>query len=172
MDAILGVAAEEGFHPYFLGAKEDVVERAAETAKARHPQLQFSGLHNGYFAEDEEPTIVADIARSHADCLFIGIPTPRKERFLNAHKNELGIPFIMGVGGSFDVMAGITNRAPLWMQRAGLEWLYRVWQEPRRMWYRYASTNSAFAWLLLVEFGRSFWRKREKREAGSPHAQA
>ncbi|MGH7936648.1 MAG: WecB/TagA/CpsF family glycosyltransferase [Chthoniobacterales bacterium] len=159
MDAVLGVSAEEGFRPYFLGAKDDVVEQAAERAKARHPNLAFSGLHDGYFSKEEEPMIVEDIARSRADCLFIGMPTPRKERFLNAHKNELNVPLIMGVGGSFDVMAGITKRAPLWMQRAGLEWLYRIWQEPRRMWYRYASTNTAFAWLLVVEFARLAWRK-------------
>jgi N-acetylglucosaminyldiphosphoundecaprenol N-acetyl-beta-D-mannosaminyltransferase len=172
MDAVLRVAAEEGFHPYFLGAKEDVLKCAAEKARARHPKLAFSGLHDGYFSEDEEPAIVEEIARSHAACLFIGMPTPRKERFLNAHKNALNVPFIMGVGGSFDIMAGITKRAPQWMQRTGLEWLYRIWQEPRRMWYRYASTNTAFACLLITELVRSLRRKRPRPGLGSPPASA
>jgi N-acetylglucosaminyldiphosphoundecaprenol N-acetyl-beta-D-mannosaminyltransferase len=86
---------------------------------------------------------------SGADCLFIGMPTPRKERFLAAHRDLLGVPFIMGVGGSFDVVAGKVNRAPAKLQALGLEWLYRVYQEPGRMWWRYAKTNTIFAFLLL-----------------------
>ena len=73
------------------------------------------------------------------------MPTPRKERFLASHRDELNIPFIMGVGGSFDVLAGQIRRAPTRLQALGLEWLYRVYQEPRRMWWRYAKTNALFA---------------------------
>jgi N-acetylglucosaminyldiphosphoundecaprenol N-acetyl-beta-D-mannosaminyltransferase len=76
------------------------------------------------------------------------MPTPHKERFLNRHGAVLGVPFIMGVGGGFDVFAGKTARAPVVLQRAGLEWLFRIYQEPRRMWWRYASTNAVFAGLL------------------------
>jgi N-acetylglucosaminyldiphosphoundecaprenol N-acetyl-beta-D-mannosaminyltransferase len=80
--------------------------------------------------------------------LFIGMPTPRKERFLHKHRHTLGVPFIMGVGGGIDVLAAHVRRAPAWMQTAGLEWLYRIYQEPGRMWWRYASTNVVFAGLL------------------------
>jgi N-acetylglucosaminyldiphosphoundecaprenol N-acetyl-beta-D-mannosaminyltransferase len=92
--------------------------------------------------------VVEDIRFCAPDCLFIGMPTPRKERFLHQYRDVLGVPFIMGVGGGIDVLAGHVRRAPQRFQRAGLEWLYRTWQEPRRMWWRYASTNAVFAGLL------------------------
>ncbi|MGL5733388.1 MAG: WecB/TagA/CpsF family glycosyltransferase [Beijerinckiaceae bacterium] len=149
MNAILDVCAREGFHPYFLGATEHVVKAATEIAKARNPGLVFAGYRNGYFSEAEEDRIVAEIAASKADALFIAMPTPRKERLLSKYRERLGVPFIMGIGGSLDVLAGKVQRAPLWMQRYGLEWLFRIMQEPRRMMWRYISTNTVFAFLLL-----------------------
>jgi len=149
MDALLGVCAGKGFRPYFLGARPEVVECALARARERWPGLEFAGFRNGYFAPRDEREIVADIRRSGADCLFIGMPTPRKERFLHRYKHELTIPFIMGVGGGLDVLAGHVERAPAAMQKAGLEWLYRIYQEPRRMWRRYAATNAVFAALVF-----------------------
>jgi N-acetylglucosaminyldiphosphoundecaprenol N-acetyl-beta-D-mannosaminyltransferase len=148
MDELLAVCARDGFKPYFLGAKPGVVRRAAENASKRHPTLQFAGLQDGYFKAEQEFAIVRAIRESGADCLFIGMPTPRKERFLAAHRDALGTSYIMGVGGSFDVLAGIVRRAPLRMQRLGVECLYRIYQEPRRMWWRYTRTNAVFAGLM------------------------
>jgi N-acetylglucosaminyldiphosphoundecaprenol N-acetyl-beta-D-mannosaminyltransferase len=148
MMQLLEVCAAEGFRPYFLGARQDILERAIAVAKQRLPGLQFAGARNGYFRGEEEPAIVEQIRQSSADCLFIGMPTPRKERFLHQHRERLGVPFIMGVGGSFDVLAGVVARAPASMQRLGLEWLHRTLQEPGRMWRRYLETNLAFAGLL------------------------
>jgi N-acetylglucosaminyldiphosphoundecaprenol N-acetyl-beta-D-mannosaminyltransferase len=148
---LLAVCAAQGFRPYFLGARQDVLERAIAEAKRRWPGLEMAGLRNGYFSERDEPGIVDAIRQSGADCLFIGMPTPRKERFLHQHRESLGVPFIMGVGGSFDVLAGAVARAPMPMQRAGLEWLHRTFQEPRRMWWRYLATNVTFAALLGSE---------------------
>ncbi len=91
------------------------------------------------------------IRQSGARLLFVAITSPKKENFINKWRDQLGVDFVMGVGGTFDVVAGKVTRAPLWMQNAGLEWLYRVLQEPGRMWKRYLLTNSAFAWLLLKE---------------------
>lgn len=145
---LLAACAREGFRPYFLGATPAVLQQAAERIREKHPSLVFAGLRDGYFSREEEASIVRDIQSSGADCLFIGMPTPRKERFLAAHRDELGVPFIMGVGGSFDILGGITRRAPLRIQRLGLEWLYRVYQEPRRMWWRYVKTNTLFAGLI------------------------
>ena len=102
-------------------------------------------------AQKKPPEIVTEINESKADCLFIGMPTPQKERFLSANRVELSTPFVMGVGGSFDVMAGNVSRAPLLFQRRGLEWLFRVLQEPRRLFWRYAETNSWFLFLLTRE---------------------
>jgi N-acetylglucosaminyldiphosphoundecaprenol N-acetyl-beta-D-mannosaminyltransferase len=128
-----------------------VLERAVENADLNWPGLVLAGYRDGYFGEEEEAEIVEDIKRSNPDCLFIGLPTPRKERFLHRYRETLGVPFIMGVGGSFDVLAGHVSRAPRSLQNAGLEWLYRVYQEPKRMWWRYVSTNAVYAGLLGKE---------------------
>lgn len=148
MERLLEVCALLEFRPYFLGAKQEVLDRAVLAAIDRWPSLNFAGHRNGYFAADEEAEVVDEIRAAKPDCLFIAMPTPRKERFLRQHRETLNIPFIMGVGGSLDVLAGEVSRAPIGMQRAGLEWLYRVYQEPRRMWWRYANTNVVFAALL------------------------
>jgi len=148
MNEVLAACASDGFKPYFLGAKPEVLRRAAESVRNRWPEIRFAGMQDGYFKVEQEPDVVQAIRASGADCLFIGMPTPRKERFLAAHRNSLDTPFIMGVGGSFDVLAGHVRRAPPQMQRFGLEWLYRIYQEPRRMWWRYARTNALFAGML------------------------
>jgi N-acetylglucosaminyldiphosphoundecaprenol N-acetyl-beta-D-mannosaminyltransferase len=146
---LLDICASHGFRPYFLGATDDVARQAAANAVSLYPGLVFAGIHDGYFEEGEEDAVVADIERSGAHCLFVGMPTPRKERFLLRNRQKLSTPFIMGVGGSLDVLAGKVSRAPRWMQRYGLEWFYRIVQEPRRMWWRYLSTNVVFGWMLL-----------------------
>jgi len=160
---LMAVCAEEGFRPFLLGGADRVVRKAAAEIAARHPGLSFAGVRDGYFTPQQEPEVVNAILGSGADCLFIGMPTPRKERFLAAYRDTLGVPFIMGVGGSFDVVAGDVDRAPSKFQEYGLEWLYRVYQEPRRMWWRYAKTNTVFAGLLLKEVARRMVIKR-------PHA--
>jgi N-acetylglucosaminyldiphosphoundecaprenol N-acetyl-beta-D-mannosaminyltransferase len=149
MVAILMRCAKDGFSPFFFGATKSVVEAAAEAACRQFPGLKMAGIENGYFTLEEEPAIIDRIRESRADCLFIGLPTPRKERLLAKYRDSLGIPFIMGVGGSFDVLAGQVRRAPLWVRRWGLEWAYRVYQEPGRLWWRYASTNLAYAGLMV-----------------------
>jgi N-acetylglucosaminyldiphosphoundecaprenol N-acetyl-beta-D-mannosaminyltransferase len=148
---ILGLCERKGFRPFFLGATDDVLQRMMSNLRADHPNLQIAGWHNGYFAAKQDPRIVESIRSSGADCLFLALPTPRKERLLAQYKDEFGAPFIMGVGGSFDVLAGAITRAPPWMQGAGLEWFYRFYQEPRRMFWRYFSTNISFATLLTRE---------------------
>lgn len=146
---ILNVCARDGFRPFLLGATPSVLHRAAEVITAKFPSTEIAGLRDGYFRPEEEGEVVQQIINSRADCLFIAMPTPRKERFLAAYRDRLGVPFIMGVGGSLDVIAGHVRRAPQSMQSMGLEWLYRVYQEPRRMWWRYVKTNTLFAGILL-----------------------
>jgi N-acetylglucosaminyldiphosphoundecaprenol N-acetyl-beta-D-mannosaminyltransferase len=153
---LLAVCADEGFKPYFLGATPDVAKQTVRRVREKHPSIQFAGFKDGYFSTDQEAEVVSAIRNSKADCLFIGMPTPRKERFLANYRDELNVPFIMGVGGAFDVLAGQIRRAPARMQQLGLEWLYRVYQEPGRMWWRYAKTNTFFAVILaqaLVQQG-------------------
>jgi N-acetylglucosaminyldiphosphoundecaprenol N-acetyl-beta-D-mannosaminyltransferase len=161
---LLELCSEDGFKPYFLGATPDVLTRAVQGVRNKHPLIEFAGAKDGYFSSDKEREVVDHIRSSGADCLFIGMPTPRKERFLAAHRDELGVPFIMGVGGSFDIFAGEVRRAPVRMQQLGLEWLYRVYQEPTRMWWRYAKTNTLFAGVVaraLIQQGLHFSSKAD-----------
>ena len=155
-ESVLALCAAHGYRPFFLGARQEVLERAVAAARARHAGLLFSGWRNGYFSGDEEGGVVSEIKAAHADCLFIGMPTPRKERFLASHGGELGVPFVMGVGGILDVLAGAVRRAPPLIQAIGCEWLFRMVQEPMRLGPRYLKTNAAFAGLLL----RALVRKR------------
>jgi N-acetylglucosaminyldiphosphoundecaprenol N-acetyl-beta-D-mannosaminyltransferase len=146
---LLAVCAKDGFRPFLLGATPEILKRAGEIIVEHFPSIQLAGSRDGYFGPEQEAEVVEQIINSKADCLFIAMPTPRKERFLSAHRDRLGVPFIMGIGGTLDVTAGYVRRAPALIQAIGLEWLYRVYQEPRRMWWRYAKTNTLFAGILL-----------------------
>ena len=152
MLALMRHCAGTGRRPFVLGARQDILERAIGVARERFPGLEFAGYRNGYFAAGDEPAVVAQIRESGADCLFVAMPTPRKERFLARRGADLGVPFVMGVGGSIDVLAGHVSRAPRWMQEAGLEWFHRLVMEPRRMAWRYLRTNSLFFMILLSEW--------------------
>ena len=151
MERLLETCAAKGYRPYFLGATEQALSRALQNLQARFPSLEIAGAQHGYFPPEAEAGVIAAIRSSGAECLFIGMPTPHKERFLAAHRDTIGVPFVMGVGGGIDILAQITKRAPLWMQRIGLEWSYRIMQEPRRMWKRYLTTNTAFAVIIARE---------------------
>ncbi|WP_417792219.1 WecB/TagA/CpsF family glycosyltransferase [Stutzerimonas xanthomarina] len=147
---LLTMSAREGLPVYLLGAQEEVVAATARKVDVLYPGLQIAGYHHGYFWDDEA-AMVEKIRASGAKLLFVAITSPKKENFINRWRDQLGVTFVMGVGGTFDVVAGKVKRAPLWMQKWGLEWLYRVIQEPGRMWKRYLITNSKFAWLLFKE---------------------
>lgn len=147
---LLAMSAREGLSVYLLGAKDEVVAATARKVETLYPGLKIAGYHHGYFWDDEA-AMVEKIRASGAQLLFVAITSPKKENFINRWRDQLGVTFVMGVGGTFDVVAGKVKRAPLWMQKYGLEWLYRVIQEPGRMWKRYLTTNSKFAWLLLME---------------------
>jgi N-acetylglucosaminyldiphosphoundecaprenol N-acetyl-beta-D-mannosaminyltransferase len=148
MDALLALAERRSYRVFFLGARADVLARAVERLTQKYPLLQIAGARDGYYADDEAPAVCAEIRASRADILFVAMSSPRKEYFLGEHGPDLGAPFVMGVGGSIDVIAGITRRAPVVWQRLGLEWLFRLIQEPRRMFRRYAVTNARFIGLV------------------------
>ena len=151
MQELMAVCEREGFRPYIFGAKQDVLERAVAELRRRHPKLELAGWRNGYFKPDQEAAIAEEIRAAKPDCLFIAISTPMKENFLHTWRDRLDVPFLMGVGGTIDVIAGHVQRAPAWMQRWGIEWLYRLLQEPRRMWRRYLFSNAEYGWLLVRE---------------------
>ncbi|MCH9698053.1 MAG: WecB/TagA/CpsF family glycosyltransferase [Gammaproteobacteria bacterium] len=147
---LLELAAHKDYPVYFLGATQDILDQAVGAAKDAHPKLKLAGYHHGYFWNDEA-SVVEKIHASGAKMLFVAITSPKKENFINTWKDQLGVDFVMGVGGTFDILAGKTRRSPKWMQNCGLEWLFRVLQEPERMWKRYLITNSVFAWLLFKD---------------------
>lgn len=152
MTALVAMSAQKKYKIFLLGAKEEIVSKVADIYKEQYGPNIIAGYHNGYYSPDQEAEVALEIAVSGAHMLFVAISSPKKEIFLNQYKDLIHIPFIMGVGGSFDIIAGKTKRAPGWMQRNGLEWLYRVYQEPARMWKRYTITNTKFMFLVLKQW--------------------
>lgn len=150
MERLVARAAERGWSVFFLGAKQESVEGVVRNLTERHPDLRVAGYRNGYF-QGREQEVVEQIRASRPDLLFVAMGSPAQEYFLSEHLERLGAAFSLGVGGSFDHVAGISRRAPRWMQRAGLEWLYRFGSEPRRLWRRYVFGNARFVMLLLRE---------------------
>ena len=152
MQNIVELAARKKYKIFFFGAREEVVRKVVDIYAEKYGKDIIAGYRNGYFNKEGEPEIARQIARSGAQILFVAISSPVKENFLNTYKKNLqNVNFIMGVGGSFDVVAGKLKRAPVWMQNAGLEWLYRLAQEPRRMWKRYLIGNAKFIMYVIKE---------------------
>lgn len=148
------VAAASGIRFYFLGAKEGVVQTAAAKLVERHPGLQIAGVRNGYFKREEEEAICADIRASGADVLWLGLGSPNQEAFALRNRHLLqGLTWIRTCGGLFDHVAGRFHRAPLWVQKAGMEWLFRAAQEPARLGPRYLATNPVALYHLLTKTG-------------------
>jgi len=154
MEQLLKLSSQKGYSVYFLGAKEEVVRKVVETSTNKYPSLKIAGWGDGYWESNEEKKVVQDIKRAQPEILFVAISSPKKEFFIRKYMDEIQVPFSMGVGGSFDVIAGLTKRAPLWMQKCGLEWLFRLYQEPRRLWRRYLIGNPIFLWLVVKELAK------------------
>lgn len=151
MDHLLEHCQDHGHRVYCLGATQEVLMEAVREMRRRYPRVQIVGQHHGYFSSDEEPQVIAEITACRPDVLFVAMSSPRKEDLLARWADRMNVPVCHGVGGSFDVWAGKVKRAPQLWQRMGMEWLYRVIQEPRRMLRRYVETNAIFCWMVLHE---------------------
>ena len=150
MEKLITVSAKKKYKCFFLGAEENEVAKVVEKYSSLYSDDIIAGYLNGYYSNEEENEIVNEIVLSKANILFVAITSPKKEIFLNKYKEELkSINLIMGVGGSFDVISGKIKRAPVYMQKIGLEWLYRFLQEPKRMWKRYLIGNIQFIYLVI-----------------------
>lgn len=160
MDRLLAAAAKNGLAVYFLGARSEVLKSLVEKCRLRYPGLEIAGFRDGYFGPKDHQAIAEGIRASGAHILFIGMPSPFKETWCERYREYLNVPVIMGVGGSFDVLAGYIKRAPRWVQSAGLEWSWRLLMEPRKLWKRYLTMNSQFVWLA----GREVAARRLRRE--------
>ncbi len=156
MEKMVSVAAQRGYRVFFLGATAEVVEKTVASFQLRYPQLQVAGYRDGYFNPSEEDQVVEKVNKSNADFLLVGMSTPQKELWVDRNRAKLRVSVCEGVGGGFDVVAGLTKRAPLWMQHAGLEWLYRLLQEPGRMWKRYVFSNTLFLWFAFSDLYKGF----------------
>jgi N-acetylglucosaminyldiphosphoundecaprenol N-acetyl-beta-D-mannosaminyltransferase len=153
-ESLLDLANREGRSIYLLGAQAEVLANVVDVVEHRWPDLRVVGARDGYFTTEETARVAEDIRRAAPDMLFLGMTSPKKEIFLATHGNALGVHVLHGVGGSFDVMAGLTRRAPERWQRLGMEWAYRLVQEPGRLWRRYLTTNTAFIGLVAHDLVR------------------
>ncbi|MDO9710975.1 WecB/TagA/CpsF family glycosyltransferase [Paracraurococcus lichenis] len=151
LEALLAEAPRQGLRVFLLGAKPAVIEGFVALCRERNPGIEIAGWRDGYFTPADHPAVVRQIAESRADMLFVAMPSPFKDVWCEQHRDAFEVKLIMGVGGAFDVLAGLVPRAPRWMQATGLEWAWRLWLEPRRLWKRYLVGNSRFLWLVLQE---------------------
>lgn len=151
---LLGLCEDRGYRVFLLGAEPEVLGRVDERLARSHPGLRLVGTHHGYFGPRSEAEVAERIRAVSPDVLLLGMSSPLKERFALDHRERMGVPVALGVGGMFDIAAGLHRRAPAWVQIACLEWLWRLGQEPGRLWKRYARTNSVFLALLARELLR------------------
>jgi len=150
-DDVAAIAETRGVSFYLLGAAGDVIERAARNVRNRYPRLALAGVRSGYFTTDEESRLVDEINAARPDILWIGMGAPIEQAFAMRNRERLDhVGLIKTSGGLFDFLSGKNPRAPAWMQSAGLEWLYRMAREPRRLLYRYLTTNPHALYLLLT----------------------
>lgn len=151
MESLVSLSADKGYSVYLLGAKQEVVEKTAEVLKSRYPSLNICGFRNGYFTTDDWKGIADELNTLNPDFIFVGITSPLKEYLIEYLQNNGNKGVFMGVGGSFDVISGNIARAPVWMQEHNLEWLFRVSQEPKRLFKRYFVGNTVFIVSVLKE---------------------
>jgi N-acetylglucosaminyldiphosphoundecaprenol N-acetyl-beta-D-mannosaminyltransferase len=138
----------EKLRVFLLGARPEVIARAAVRLSILHPTVTVVGYEHGYFNTEDEDRIVESIEHSGAQILLIGISTPKKELFIRRHWSRLNVPIAFGIGGLVDIWGGQTSEAPEWVRNCGFEWLFRLVQEPKRLWRRY--TVDGFAFLRIV----------------------
>ena len=160
MEKLVELAYQKKYKVFFFGAKEEIVSAMVNHYSKKYSPSMIAGYRNGYFRKEDEKGIAMQIADSKTNILFVAITSPIKENFLFQNREILkDVNFVMGVGGSFDVVAGLVKRAPRWMQKFGLEWLYRVYQEPGRMFIRYLVGNTRF---ILLTFKYLFKRHAQQ----------
>lgn len=147
-------SVERGWRHFLYGGAEGVPELLAERLEERFPGIEIAGAYSPPFrplTEEEDAAVVERIDAANPDIVWVGLGTPKQERWMDAHVGRLGAPVLIGVGAAFDFHTGRKRQAPGWMQRAGLEWLYRLLSEPRRLGRRYCVNNPLFVWSVLLQ---------------------
>jgi N-acetylglucosaminyldiphosphoundecaprenol N-acetyl-beta-D-mannosaminyltransferase len=130
---LCALGGERGWRVFLYGAAPGVAEQAAANLRERHPGLEIAGTQHGFLPSEEQPALVERIAAARPHILLVALGIPRQEKFIARYKEALGVPVMMGVGGTLDVFAGVARRAPVWVQRVNLEWLYRLLQNPKKI---------------------------------------
>lgn len=148
---------------FLLGAKPELVRKAAQTISHRFPGVEVAGTRDGYFTDAEEPAVVAEINAARADVVLVGISTPRREQWMTRNRDVVRAPVIIGVGGLLDILAGATREGPAWLRKIGFMWLFRLLMEPRRLFVRYLIGNVRFVYLLAKEYARVAMASEEAR---------
>lgn len=159
--ALAGRAAEKGYSIYFLGAAPGVAQRAADVLQERYPGLKIAGVSSPPYNPvlEMDASVLDEINAAQPDFLLVAFGNPKQEKWIGMYRRKLNIPVLVGVGGTLDLIAGQKKRAPVWMQRAGLEWLFRLVQEPGRLWRRYMVDLFVFG----TFFARQWWAMRRGR---------
>ncbi|MGC8784445.1 MAG: WecB/TagA/CpsF family glycosyltransferase [Armatimonadota bacterium] len=142
------ISAQTGLRLYFLGAQPGVAEEAAQRLQARFPGVRIAGCQHGYFPLEAEPEIVRQVREAQPDVLCVAMGIPKQEKWIDRYRHVLKVPVSIGVGGTFDVLSGRVRRAPLWMQRIGMEWLWRVGHNPRKI--SKVVLLPRFVWMVLT----------------------
>jgi N-acetylglucosaminyldiphosphoundecaprenol N-acetyl-beta-D-mannosaminyltransferase len=154
-ERLCAIAPEKGLKIFLLGGRPGAVEKARDTLQARHPGLEIVGTYcppYGFESKPAEEALISSKIKAAAPhILFLGLGTPKQEYWIYAHYQELKVPISVGIGGSFDLVADIVKRAPVWMQKMGLEWFFRLIIEPGRLWQRYVIGNPLFILLVLKQ---------------------
>lgn len=151
MLSVCELSIEFGWRHFFYGAGPGVAQKLAANLETRYPGLQVAGTYCPPFREltdGEARAVTRMINDSQADIVWVGLSTPKQERWMSVFRQKLEAPVLVGVGAAFDIHAGNLRQAPHWMQRAGLEWMFRLLMEPRRLWRRYLKANPAFLWKI------------------------
>lgn len=151
MQELVKLSSEKEYSVYLLGARQEVVEQTSQVLKEKYENLNIKGIHNGYFKEEDWKEISKELKKIKPDIVFVGITSPMKEYLIEFLQNDGNKCVFMGVGGSFDVISGNIPRAPKWMQKMNLEWLFRVIQEPKRLFKRYFVGNNVFIKNVIKE---------------------
>ena len=149
---LAAMAADKGWTSFFYGGNEGVPELLAETLTDRFPRFRTAGTHSPPFRDltpEEDEAVIENINAAAPDLVWVGLSTPKQERWMASHFRKLNVPVLLGVGAAFDINADLIRQAPDWMQNSGLEWLFRLVTEPRRLWRRYLRNNPAFVARLL-----------------------
>jgi len=154
MSAVCGLSVDRGYRHFLYGGKPGVAERLAGVLKTRFPELQIAGTSTppfGSLTSDQESALVAMVADAKPDIFWVGLSTPTQELFMAQYLGKLDSPLMIGVGAAFDIHTGGIRDAPGWVKAAGLQWLHRLLQEPRRLWRRYLINNPKFIWRVSLQ---------------------